>query len=108
MSGQGARLRRFIKRNETVGPEMIIMYISLDRRYEFLECGHVLADMPHHPTSKHLVKVRRCPYHNMTKDHECSYCQGPHQSSDDHYFCFQCGIVYDDEHECPHQLEKEN
>lgn len=42
------------------GPERMIVFISVDRRHEYLECGHVLVDMPHHPTSKHPVKYRRC------------------------------------------------
>lgn len=62
MIRSGARTKRRLERELTIGPQQLIVFVSLDRREETLACGHVLLDMPVH---NHLnpPKWRRCPFH---------------------------------------------
>lgn len=65
MSGRGAIKRKQEKRAKLLGPSQEIVFVSLDRRFETLSCGHIVVDMPWYvpegePTGRRPPKFRRC------------------------------------------------
>lgn len=59
-----SRLKKRAKRELIFGPQVLISFISIDRREETLECGHVLIDQlmsdPNYVKFYPMPRFRRC------------------------------------------------